>query len=423
MENIEVNDQAQGAEVAEEQEVSSELQITVPKRVPDVILINGVETSRALITEQKEEVLAMKINGLEDEKGYNEAIEKRKLIKKTRTASEKWRKDFFAPFLSFKKEVDDRFKEDSADYKLMEEHLDKEIEPVEKAVEIARQKAEERKDQLAEERAGMLISVGGVFDGKGTYNFESLDGGLFILAGNLRTWSEEEFAVEYNQIKALWDAQQAEVQAQEALKNKEVEDLNSERTELRIEQLENRGYALGEHINDTYFKGDSEGITMDQIKTLNKDDWKSLLNPVAVATPEPVKEEPATVPTSSHNSPQPASSSPFSGIATGFSPDDLEKPSANSTTHEEANATPEVAEVAPTETQEPEVEEDSSGFKLELIFSNAQPYLEIPMGKTLKQRIFHESDKDLVLDGIPKEEIAMIGVIQESCLFALIKVK
>lgn len=258
--------------------------------IPETLMINGVELNLNLLTDRIAEIKKMKIDGITDEAGYNEAVKVKKEISKLRTSSEAWRKKVMSPVLKFGKDLKGKIDSAGTLCEDGEKHLDSIIKPIEDFIELERQKAELEKDRIAEERAEYIVSIGGVLK-NGTYNFEH-DGGIFILAADLRSLREEDYQKELADINNAWQVEQDRLQAikdaEEAEQNKlksQLEDLNAERTEFRKEQLEMKGYALDDEGKD-WFKGGASEITEEQIITLDASAWKLLLNPpIVVETP------------------------------------------------------------------------------------------------------------------------------------------
>ena len=403
--------------IQEAEVMSTSIELVVPKLVPDVLVINGVETSPAIMAALKEEVLAMKIDGILDDEGYNKVSEKLKLVKKAKTSEEKWRKDLFAPFLKFKKEVDDRItKENSGDYKTMQEHLEAQLKPIDDYKEIARQEAELEKERIAGERAELVVQCGGVFDGKGTYNFPH-DSASFILADKLKSMNEEQWQVEYKAIQDSWKVESDRLQDIENAKKAEetklqalAETQSQEIIDTRIDVLEARGYILNP-ITDRYCKEEKE-ITQEQLTQTDRAAWLAILNP-------PTKEEVIINSGNSGTSHQgEVLVAPPSDISTEF---DLPEIDLSADLHQ---SLPEVL-VAEINKPEPEMVEpitDAKTISCEFQFSKADPFLEFVIGNGFSMRLYPEELEKEALEGL---ETATNGIALEgeegNLLFALIQ--
>jgi len=407
---IDVSEPQTGAAV-----VKFEEKINVPV-IPATLNINGVELNITKLKKEVDTVKKMKINGLGDEKGYNEATAKLKELRKLRTGSEAWRKKVMAPVLKFQKDLKKQI-DDAGDLcEEAEKYLEAEIKPIDDAILIARQKAEEAKDELAKTRTAELIAVGGVHDGVGTINFP-LDPGLFVLSEDLRTLVDEAYLVTYYEAKRLFDDEQTRLQGiedekqQEQLKLKsQVEDLNAERTEFRKEQLEMKGYSF---VEERGFYNETIVITEEQIRTLDAAAWKALLNPPVVEVPE-VKEETEDEKDKAKGI---GKYNPFAGVSIGF---DVE---------------PEIAAEVPlfdasefTDEEEPfqSFAEPEAPVEVEkvitrtLVFSESKPFVEFIVGNGFKMRI-HPLEYDHLCrteDGIGVGD----GSVNEQLRFQLIKI-
>jgi len=398
-----------------------EEKIQVPS-IPATLNINGVDLNLKQLRTEVNDVLKMKIDGLGDEKGYNEAVEKLKGLSKLRTSSDTWRNKIMAPVRKLTKDLKSVIDDAGKICSEGETHLKAIIKPIDDAILIARQKAEEAKDELAKTRTAELIAVGGVHDGVGTINFP-LDPGLFVLSEDLRTLVDEAYLVTYYEAKRLFDDEQTRLQAIEDAKLKEqdllksqVEDLNAERTEFRKEQLEMKGYSF---VEEKGFYNEIIVITEEQIRTLDAAAWKALLNPPVVEVPE-VKEEAPTVksaPSSSHAMNQ--NYNPFAGVSSGF---DVEpEPVAELPVFDAAFFTEDEKEEPFQSFAEPEAPvEVEKVITRTLVFSESKPFVEFIVGNGFKMRI-HPLEYDHLCrteDGIGVGD----GSVNEQLRFQLIKI-
>lgn len=403
--------------IQEAEEITTGIELVVPKLVPDVLVINGVETSSAIMAALEEEVLSMKIDGILDDEGYNKVSEKLKLVKKAKTSEEKWRKDLFAPFLKFKKEVDDRITKDNAGkYKTMQEHLEAQLKPIDDYKEIARQEAELEKERIAGERAELIVKCGGVFDGKGTYNFPH-DTATFILADKLKSMNEEQWQVEYKAIQDSWKVESDRLQAIEDAKKAEetklqsqVADLNEERTEMRKEILDMKGFTLLE--NGTYTNQSGINVLPSQILNLSKDDWTALLNPPAkeeVITPK-VEEAVSIIPTVEEG----VVAEPMFDLPDIDLPADLPQSLPEIKVEEVHEPVPEFAQST----------NNDETISCEFQFSKADPFLEFVIGNGFSMRLYPQELEKEALEGL---ETATNGIALEgeegNLLFALFQNK
>lgn len=398
------------------EEVSSELVISVPKLVPDEITINGVKSSDAILDKLKEEVKAMEIKGLTDDEGFNAAVKKLDEVKKAAREEERWRKSFFDPFLKFKKALDTRItKTNVAKYDEMQEHLEKIIKPIQDFKELEKERLLKEQEAKAEERAKLLISVGLVFNGAGTYDF-SLDQSEFILHSTLKDWNDEQFNMEYERFKAIWDTEQERLKAEEEARlgaeaklQSQVADLNAERTEMRRELLEMRGYVLTDGF---YNNGTHQSISEDAvINTPTKAEWDALF--VLIPKEMETVEEQQTI------APEPLN--------------EVEMPDVNDMSFEVPEIVEDVPLINHTPIPEisheenplhisgvPEFTKDETTYDCHLVFTNDEPYIEVPIGM-MKIRLYHSELEGVSLEGVEKDNIALTGEIKGELKFTVMK--
>lgn len=392
--------------------------------IPESLNINGVELNITKLTAEIAEIKLMTIDGLGDEKGYLAAKEKLAATTKLRTSSDKWRQKVMAPLLKFGKDLKKPIDEAEKLCKEGEEYLKKIIKPIDDAVEIARQEAEKAKDDLAAERATLLIAIGGVFDGKGTYNFEH-NAGAFFLSTDLREMTPEKWDEDYKEVKDSWDLEQQRLQDIEDAKNAEtnllkgqVEDLNKERTAFRIKELVKfEGFTESED-KERYTRGELV-ISKEQVLTTPMEEWDALLNPVVEEVPEvvaPVAEAPAPVKKSGGTTYGGAIKQGYvaSSIASDFA-----------TEPEPASAPIAEAELTLTDlggqlvSEAPAVVE--STFIRSFVFSETKPFIDFAVGQ-FTMRIYpieKEIQANTFLGEL--EQIALNGTINEQLNFLLIK--
>jgi len=361
--------------------------------IPETLNINGVELNIAILTSEIAEVEKMAIAGVTDKEGYDKAVAKLKSISKLRTTSEAWRKKVMAPVLKFGKDLKKPIDEAAELCKKGEKHLEDIIAPIDNYIEEQRLLAEQEKDRVAAVRAEEIVAMGGVLK-NGTYNFEH-DGGIFILASDLRALNEEDYKKATVDIELAWkeetDRLQAIKDAEEAEQNKlkaQLQDLNAERTEFRKEQLEMKGYALGETINDVWFKGDGEGITEEQILTLDAAGWKALFVPVPVVAPEPEVQQQTS----------------FASIADDFKePVDIEPERESMTIPSASFGSVIISQPAKETVQviEPSAIEENV-LTRSLVFTKLKPFIQFPFGK-LQMRIAIKEKLDVATSDIKGE--------------------
>lgn len=409
---------AQGAiEVSENKAelVKIEDKLIVPV-IPETLNVNGVELNIKKLAKEVAEAKKMKIDGLGDKKGYDDAVATLKALSKLRTSSDNWRQAVMKPVLKFQRELKAKVDEAGKLCEGAEAHLKAIIKPIDDAVEIARQEAETKKDELAKERVTELISLGGVLDANGdTLNFP-LDGALFVLRADLRTYTPEAYDLVKKPIQEVWDAEQARLQEiadkeeqEKSLLKSQVEDLNAERTEFRKEQLEMKGFEINP-ISNNYAKEATE-ITEEQIMTLNAAEWKALLNP-----PAPIVEDTADEELPSLNDSvdyTPVTEKAYSGFR-----------GSSSTIKDFSSEFEDVIEPVYAEnvTELPETEEVLVSVEKvitrTLVFSEVKPFVEFTVGNGFSMLVF---PNEYALSFERTKQVATEGSVNDQLKFELVK--
>ena len=380
--------------------------------IPETLLINGIEVNNKKLKDTIEkEVMAMKVLDLTDKKGYDAAEAKLKELSKLRTGSETWRTKKVMPSINkFGKDLKARIDEIGAFCKKGEEYLEEQLKPIREFAERERLRLEEEKDKLAEERAQEIISLGGAYDGKGTYKF-SYDAGLFILEDKLRSYTPEEYENELADIKSAFIAEQKRLQdiedAEQEEKNKlktELSKLNEKRTTLRRKELRLEGYEM--NAPGIYVLSDHI-VTEEDILSLDDDAWDLLINPeeeesTIETVPAPVVEEKPTVGISYANRSSYGNGSPFAGISADIEDESPETP---------------FIEAEPEKEPAPPTGLDALFF--ELGFTIEIPFIQFSLIPTLDQRIF-PTEWDWCNDDLPAGSYQS-GVINEELSFIVFK--
>lgn len=384
--------------------------------IPDTLVINGVKINETELRKKVSEAKKMVIKDLNDIEGLKKAEETLKEFSKTRTGSETWRTKTVMPSVNkFGKDLKKRIDTFAEICQDGEDYLTKIITPIKKAAELALQKQEEAKDLLAVERAAELVKLGGVFDGQGTYNFP-YDADLFVLQESLRELAPEAYVVKLDEIQASFEIEQKRLQAIEdakvneanALKGK-VEDLNAERTEMRVENLELKGFkenAMGLFVNGDVI------LSYNDIITLDKDQWKELLNPAPVVDNGPGI---------------PMDVSPSGGIR--YAPSNSPQGFAQESTspHVEPDQAPSVGDsivsdfadfAAATPVEEQPVVEAEKVMTRTLVFSEAKPFVEFAVGDYTMVVFPNEYEAMITFT---EEQIAVKGQFNEQLQFKLIE--
>lgn len=388
--------------------------------IPDTLNINGVELNIAKLTEEVEQVKLMKIDGIIDEKGYDAAVAKLKSISKLRTSSETWRQGIMKPVLKFQKDLKKKVDDAGALCSTAETYLKSIIDPIDRFKELEREKAELAKTALAEERAGLLVASGMVYNGAGTYN-NPLDPAIFVVADELRDFTEEQWNETYNPIKSLFDQEETrksnEAQQKEQQTNQlasQVADLNEERTEMRREILEARGYKLDAGMPIKYHSNDT-GITIYEEQVLNatKDEWKELLNPAPVAPVAPVA-EPVKVTDFGVHTP---AASPIIDMA-------VTEPATSIANDFEVEDAITDIEFADAPVEEDTVTAVDFDYSIKLYFTEEKPFIDFNISANYKIRLFNEHLQELALNGVLESQLASSELIEDGSLcYALIKTK
>lgn len=384
--------------MSEETQENVGLQIVVPE-VPQTINVYGVEINNDKLRKEVAEIKGMKIDGITDKAGYDLAKEKLTIIRKLRTNSEKWRKETTAPMLKFQKDLKAVVDTTGEICKEAETHLETIIKPIDDYVEEQRLAAEKAKDALAETRAQEIVSVGGLYDGKGTYNF-GFDAALFVLQDSLRDLTDEEYEEMMQPIRAGWnaeqekDAQAKQAQQAEAEAGKQALQILKDKTikfrtkELIFEDFEEKAPGVWKKENIT--------VTQEQLENLSDDNWEALL--AGKLSNEAVGEAPV------EGTPA-ANTSAFNSVSDFMTDEDEPAVEQNP--------------IAEVEQEEATSEERNSVYSRK--FTEASPFIELAIGKNFLMRYYTAEFEYEANSDIDPQTIAQSGTLDGNLIYILIK--
>lgn len=391
------------------------ISVSVPV-IPDVLNINGVEFSEEKLRNEVDEIRKLTLKDDFDEEGYLKIKETKSRLTKTRTGAQKWRTQTSKPLTDFNSRLKKKVDDGCAIISEGEEYLESIIVPYENYRETERLRIENEKEAKAVERGLLIKAIGFENNGAGTWDF-TLDGADFILHSTLKDWNDEQFNMEYERFKAIWDAEQERLKAEEEARlgaeaklQSQVADLNAERTEMRKELLEMRGYVLtdGFYNNGTH-QSISEG---DVVNTPTKAEWDALF----VLIPKEME----TVEEQQIIAPEPLNEVEMPDV----SDMSFEVPEIVEDVPTVAHVEP-IAEIGHEETvldtpTAPEFTKDETTYDCHLVFTKDNPYIEVPIGM-MKIRLYHSELEGVSLEGVEKDNIALTGEIKGELKFTVMK--
>jgi hypothetical protein len=201
---------------------------------PDMIQVAVAELTKqatdAAIAELSKKYLSLKINGLNDEKGFKDVHAARMDVRNRRIAVEKKRKELKEDALKFGKAVDAEAKRITGLLAPIEEHLEAEESAVENEKKRIKEEQERKEQERIQARFNRLFEYGCRFDGK---DF-SIHG--FVIPQSLaKSANDEQYADICAEIEKRIEAENARIAEEERLRKEEEERLAKVREEQEAE--------------------------------------------------------------------------------------------------------------------------------------------------------------------------------------------
>jgi hypothetical protein len=192
------------------------------------------QVTNEAIAELSKKYMPLKINGLEDKKGYEAVHAARMDVVKRRTAVEKKRKELKADALKFGQAVDAEAKRITALLHPIENHLESE----ESAIVQEKARIAAEKERLEQERiqgrVNRLYEMGCRFDGQ-KFSLPFAPDGFFLPHTLAKTAADEQFEVFCAEFQKLIDAENARIAEVERLRKEEEARLAKIREEQEAE--------------------------------------------------------------------------------------------------------------------------------------------------------------------------------------------
>lgn len=205
----------------------------------------------AAIAEMRDKYLPLSINGIDDKDGFKAVHEARMVVKNTRIAVEKKRKELKEDALAYGRAVDSEAKRLTAMLEPIESHLEAEESAVTEAKEKIKRDAEEAKRLLLQQRLDALLACG--------------------IVGNPSTtaaMSDVEFNANLATAKAAF-VEKVKAEAEAAAKRKaEEESLAAERK--RLEEIQRQQKAEADRLAAEQKKLDDERLARERAVELEK---------------------------------------------------------------------------------------------------------------------------------------------------------
>lgn len=266
--------------VTEETGVILKSEFTAPA-LPTVLDKDG---SLELIKKARLKYESIKVDGTKDKANYKLVVGGIKELKDSRLAWIKSVKEtVLTPADAWLKTLKEDIKEIEQAFKDGEEALRIEKDRIDTLKAEEAQAEENRKTALLATRVEILVGLGGK-QSNNQYVFD-YDMALFVTVAQMKESNDKQWEAIMKDIQKSYDAEQKRIEdvrlAQEAEQLKlqsQVADLNAERTEMRKEILEARGFEF-EPVLEVYIKGET-AITSSQVINLDATAWKEAITPV-----------------------------------------------------------------------------------------------------------------------------------------------
>lgn len=211
----------------------------------------------AAIAAMGEQFLALTIDGLKDRDGYQKVHESRMLVKNTRVAVEKRRKDLKEDALNYGRQVDAEAKRLTALLEPIEAHLEAEQSRIDAEKENIRKAEEEKKQAAINGRIEILAGYG-------------RQGDLLTLA----VLPDAEFEAEVAKSKTEFEASQAQKAEEEKLKKEESERLARVAEEQAQERARLEAMAKEQEQKQADIKRQEEAIAEEKARIKAAEDAK-----------------------------------------------------------------------------------------------------------------------------------------------------
>lgn len=205
----------------------------------------------AAIAEMREKFLPLTINGIDDKDGFKAVHDARMIVKNTRVAVEKKRKELKEDALAYGRAVDSEAKRLTAMLEPIESHLEAEESAVTEAKAKIQREAEEAKQRALQARMEALAEYG-----------------VYRPPAAVAALTPEEYAALLSQSKTAFDEAKAEAEAAAAKRKAEEEALAAERA--RLEEIQRQQKAEADRLAAEKKKLDDERLARERAAELEK---------------------------------------------------------------------------------------------------------------------------------------------------------
>lgn len=280
--------------MAKKKEEGIEMLMTAPSNgltVPSSFKIGDQTINRETLIKQRNEDVKLVITGIDDVKGYKQAIAFRASYRTLRTTLEKVRKEHFKPLQDYLKDYKAKTDELGSEAAIGEEYFDNLITAIDDEKERIKQEAIIAEQKRIQGRINEMAKLGSTFDGE-NYTF-SYAPGVCLSVTDLAKLDEkgwtcfiEELTEDFNKEQTrienerlakeqanLLITQQAEQNKQDALA------LTEKRTKLREKELTLMGFVLNDDPDEStmYLHPTGEFAHMSIIESISDENWENMV--------------------------------------------------------------------------------------------------------------------------------------------------
>ena len=203
---------------------------------PDLLVqqeIKKFPIADAAISEMKEQYMPLVVNGVADKEGYKVVSDALRLVKSSRVAVDKKRKELNEVPLKWQRTVNDEAKRIIALIEPIESHLKSQKESVDNEKQRLKEEAERKEQEKIQSRVNLLHQIGFQFNGE-VYAL----GGILIQPVQVKTIDDSAFEKFINDSKAEAEKINAEKEAEVERRRLEAEKLEQQKIEQKAKEEE-----------------------------------------------------------------------------------------------------------------------------------------------------------------------------------------
>lgn len=188
-----------------DEHVKVEVEI-IPQEKIETQELKPLRDYRAEIAKWKEDYLKLTINGVEDKEGYKKVDETRKLVKRTKVAADKKRKELKKYWVDL---IDGDGNFIVTELAAIEKYLDGVQDPIDKELEKQKEEKKRIEKERVDTRTKRFMDIGALFNGT-DYVMKSADGDITTSFESLKLLSDENFNEVFEIFQLEYDFQQSE---------------------------------------------------------------------------------------------------------------------------------------------------------------------------------------------------------------------